>query len=385
MTDGITRTDLQKFIWGLTSFKADAAQTDALWVMLESWAADQALAWAQNPRPEEHLADLRALAVQLLDKREPDFGPLQDRLERIEQAVGQVKAPKSADVSGELRRLEAAIMTLAGRPEPDLSGIRLSLDALESNHGYVTAQLALLQRTAGKGGSQAEDSRLQAVEEGVSNLTESVRLMTQNQGIQRQALQEGVAGLLASRDAQPDLRPVQAQLDAIAKTLTSLQFSQDARLSALTDDLVTVCEDIELLRRKTDERPDAYLVPLRKIDAAQLSDFVSQELLANLEEEEVILLDEPAAAVILDERTITERAVEQAVEVIQLIRDQREKKQAQDRPGCFLNGDGTITCRICGLPKEPGLFYADRQAFTGRKSACKQCEQDAAARKAAAR
>ena len=45
------------------------------------------------------------------------------------------------------------------------------------------------------------------------------------------------------------------------------------------------------------------------------------------------------------------------------------------KPGTYLNADGTITCKDCGIPKAPDEFYRDRGKRTGRKSQCKACRR----------
>ena len=93
----------------------------------------------------------------------------------------------------------------------------------------------------------------------------------------------------------------------------------------------------------------------------------------------VVAAPEPAVA-----EEVRQDAVDEALRIIAELRDeqaetrraQRDKTQAQDRPGCFFNDDGTITCRDCGKAKDPSEYFRDRRAWTGHKAACKSCEAD---------
>lgn len=51
--------------------------------------------------------------------------------------------------------------------------------------------------------------------------------------------------------------------------------------------------------------------------------------------------------------------------------------QAPQKPGTYLNADGTLTCRVCGEAKPPECFSRDAGMKTGRKSRCKDCDRGA--------
>lgn len=43
------------------------------------------------------------------------------------------------------------------------------------------------------------------------------------------------------------------------------------------------------------------------------------------------------------------------------------------QPGTYFNEDGTITCRVCGIAKQPDDFHRDAAKRTGHKSRCRTC------------
>jgi hypothetical protein len=159
----------------------------------------------------------------------------------------------------------------------------------------------------------------------------------------------------------------------------------------MAGDLASLCEDIALMKAQLGRMPDAY-IPLQAIRA---DDFASQTLSAthgfSATDIPVIPDDrmpEGVAAVVSGEEAegfyFRQEAVDESLRILKEIREREQrgpdgevkpKKQAKNRPGCFFNEDGTITCRLCGLPKQPGEYYTDKQAWTGRKSACRACEK----------
>src|SRR5271155_341354 len=69
MNEEITLDAIEKFVWEVSGFRADASQNDAVRVLIEAYAAQMSGLWKKAPTPlvESHLSTLNTLARQLLD------------------------------------------------------------------------------------------------------------------------------------------------------------------------------------------------------------------------------------------------------------------------------------------------------------------------------
>jgi len=363
--DRVTIDKIMKMFWEVSGHKADATQTDALQVLLETYAAQQALAYESAPNQliESLLNSLHHQASQILDTggrmRLSPHGALDAKDQPLALAA-DVEV-----VDRKVARLHSALNEM------------------------LTAQVQMNERQEEYAARQARYSEI---------LSTSLEMVAQDLRRVQEVLAEVVKTLLASRQAaERSASATEALTAAVIDTLAGR-----GQVEELTLQVRELRETIDAVMQSPKPQPEPVTLPqgmLARHEPVTVSD---DRLTA--------WLDDPA--LVEWERNLLEEelAKRQAAEVPErpqgLIEgsgrqgEARKMTAAQDpakgprQPqyaGCFFNEDGSITCRICGEAKMPSdspqesAYYKDRQAATGFKSDCKDCEKRIKAEKMAAR
>lgn len=337
MTDEITLEKVLGFLQEAVGFRLDQAQVDGVRVMIDTLLAKNAYDHAPPEVVAAMLGSVEALAVQLMDRLRADPSP----------ALDGTLATR-ADVEA-LAKAAAGMGRAGGSVDlgPVLEALRAQGEGLSSMETYLEALAA------------APDARA----------LDTTRLLDRFDALERRTSQKiekilpGVADALAEHDQQP---AVQAQLDTLTKLLLTPRSDSDTRLDAVVADMAELCEDVAEVRHLLDlvlaRLPQAY-IPLEAVGAGDVSLAAAAPAAG---EAEKLPADDLAAA----------------LDVLQEIKERRAVlRQYSGPPGCYWNEDGTITCRDCGIAKdpyaEPKNYYKDKAAATGFKSRCVDCERRA--------
>jgi hypothetical protein len=169
--------------------------------------------------------------------------------------------------------------------------------------------------------------------------------------------------------SRADLAPVLAKLDETRLTVANGRLAASDR----TTEILGRLEDLDSYLGDRFASVQAQLDALTRTAVAQVPPYVHSDDASG------------ASQMIPTGNGLSPRdeAIAESLQLIARLQEEgREKMRAPSAPGCFFEPDGTITCRDCGEAKSPADYYKDKQAWTGRKSACKACEQ---ARKVARR
>lgn len=188
-----------------------------------------------------------------------------------------------------------------------------------------------------------------------------------------------------------DLSPIVDRLEALSLNVTTLtstvlatQGQHSGEITTMAGDLAEINDEMARISMMVSAMPDAY-IPLQRVTPEE---FVTQQLSVgnglsldpDPEPQEQLA---PWEQELLAEGARRQAAIDDAIGIIAGINEADRKSarkgmrtQAKNNPGCFFNEDGTITCRICGIAKDPDDFHKDKQARTGRRSKCAQCDHD---------
>jgi hypothetical protein len=353
MTDAVTMNEAEKFLQNATGYGVDALQMAAVMVLLEEKAASLAASYGDAPREliDAHLSALRRLAQLLLDSggRVLDAGSPLVTIADLEALWKKAAGPQAA---------------VAAAGTADLTPVVERVDRMERR---VQATLEKMQKQ-----QPAEpdlgplERRLLAGLASVEGLVRVSSAAPPDLG----PVNARLAAIAAAMDAlsmRPavDLTPVQAQLNALAKTVIAAVGSHDSEITAMAGDLTDLCEDVAALRARVDTlvMPVAY-IPLEPVGAELIPSGAPLTPGEWAEFDDVVQRKDDIRAAAL-----------QAISEVREQQDARAPRVVAPRPGCFFNDDGSITCKICRVAKQPEEFYGDRQSQTGRKSACKECEK----------
>jgi hypothetical protein len=357
MTDAVTLDDVEKFLQEATGYKADGLQMAAARILLETMAAQLAAAYDGAPKDliDAHLSLTRQHLTLLVDSggRVLDAGSPLVTVADLEALWKKTAGPKAAAVTPDLTPVVERVDRLERR-------VQATLEKMQKQQPAAPDLMPVLER------AEQLERRLLAGLASVEGLVRVSSSAPPDLGPVNARLAAIAAAVDAlSRRPGADLAPVQAQLNALAKTVIAAAGSHDGEITAMAGDLTELCEDVTALRLKVDTMvlPVAY-IPLEPVGAEMIPSGGPLTPGEWAEFDDVVQRKDDIRAA--------------ALQAISEVREQHEARTSRvvaPRPGCFFNDDGTITCKTCGIAKQPEEFYGDKQAQTGRKSACKLCEK----------
>jgi hypothetical protein len=381
--DRVTIDKIVKMFWEVSGHKADATQTDALQLLLEGYAAQQALAYKDAPTQliESLLNSLHHQASQILDTggrmRLSPYGALDAKdeplalaadVEMVDRKVARLHSALNEMLTAQVQMNERQ-EEYAARQARHSEVVNTSLDIVAQDlRRLQEAELAIAAKVLEQ--RQATERLSSAVEALVTTVTETLAGRGQVEKLADQVtrLRQVISDAMQSPKPQPEPMALPQGMLARHEPITV----SDDRLTAWLNDPALVEWERNLLEEELAKRLTAKPEPGSSWEA----------MTAPLSAEDIEQLKADAAAGKVPVRRINASRVAAPV---------RFEDGRPVFPGCFFNDDGTITCRTCGEAKMPSpdpkvsAYYKDRQAQTGYKSDCKDCEKAGKAAKMAAR
>jgi hypothetical protein len=327
MTEGITLESTLDFLQEATGFRLDQTQADTVRLAIGKLIAEGPYAGAPPEAVATALGTLNALGVQLMDRLRTDPSA---RLDGV-----PAKPVDLTPVTTAVGALRKDVLSMATQFSAQLIDLRAYLEDMDATPDF--------------------ERLMERIED--------------HERVSEMRYQHGERVLLDQ--PQVDLGPVKVQLETLAKLMIAAP-RDDVDVRQLAADVKELCEDVAEIRTVVAavaaRMPDAYIAlqAVRSDDASP----AAQETSAGGDDHFV------------------PQAVADALDILRGLNEQDGLFVGSPRepwnkgaPGCVFNEDGTITCKVCGVAKdplaEPKNYYRDKASATGYKSRCVDCERTA--------